>query len=450
MRQDPYFPHGIVDLRYAISCDPLGEREFRLRTNSRTVVLSADSVPSREEWMKAIKKVIFKAQNMGDNVKVNAACIILSLVLNDLQIAIPYATILDVERSTAMDFSETIEVKVVDKEDHFAIDSYFFAYFRDIPGALDQIRDAVRTYRTSHNLPENASTLAVLDTTVARTPTTPDRAVHTLPEVASPKTNSSFRLSSILRPFADTLGVVNRASTLPSDLQNDDYTHVSRKPDSSSFIPITTPTPIADVPSSREPDEPNLTLRHSVQSLPPPDHTYPPSTPSSSISPNHSYLSRDNSNSWTVGVPSWLKSSRRVFRSSLGVDSTATFNSTLVREVYSPATSLPSSISRPSSGVEMAFSILETPDMKPDQETAEKFRATFAYDEKETLLGCASYAMVYYIDQNIFTPKQIFRDISIGFSLSSGNCTFQQTSFVSSRVDLWLLGLKSVTFISSF
>ena len=26
--------------------------------------------------------------------------------------------------------------------------------------------------------------------------------------------------------------------------------------------------------------------------------------------------------------------------------------------------------------------------MKPDQEVAEKFRAAFAYDEKETLLGC--------------------------------------------------------------
>ncbi|KAL1739049.1 hypothetical protein HDZ31DRAFT_69347, partial [Schizophyllum fasciatum] len=26
---DPYFPHGIVDLRYAISCEPVGEKEFR-------------------------------------------------------------------------------------------------------------------------------------------------------------------------------------------------------------------------------------------------------------------------------------------------------------------------------------------------------------------------------------------------------------------------------------
>lgn len=61
-----------MDLRYAISCDPVGEKDFRVRTNAKTVTLSADSVPSREEWVKAIRKVIFKAQNMGDSVKVCA------------------------------------------------------------------------------------------------------------------------------------------------------------------------------------------------------------------------------------------------------------------------------------------------------------------------------------------------------------------------------------------
>lgn len=53
-----------------MSCEPTGEKGFRLRTNSKTIILSADSVPSREEWVKAIRKVIFKAQNMGDSVKV--------------------------------------------------------------------------------------------------------------------------------------------------------------------------------------------------------------------------------------------------------------------------------------------------------------------------------------------------------------------------------------------
>ena len=60
----------MVDLRYAITCEPAGERDIRVRTNQKTIKLSADSVPSRDEWVKAIRKVMFKAQNSGDSVKV--------------------------------------------------------------------------------------------------------------------------------------------------------------------------------------------------------------------------------------------------------------------------------------------------------------------------------------------------------------------------------------------
>ena len=69
--QDPYFPHGIMDLRFAVSCEPVGETELRLRTNQKAILLSADSVPSRDEWVKAIRKVMFKAQNLGASVKVS-------------------------------------------------------------------------------------------------------------------------------------------------------------------------------------------------------------------------------------------------------------------------------------------------------------------------------------------------------------------------------------------
>ena len=68
--QDPYFPHGVLDLRYAMSCEAWQERGFRIKTNQKVVTLSADSIPSRDEWVKAIKKVIFKAQNAGESVKV--------------------------------------------------------------------------------------------------------------------------------------------------------------------------------------------------------------------------------------------------------------------------------------------------------------------------------------------------------------------------------------------
>ena len=50
----------------------------------------ADSVPSREEWMKAIRKVIFKAQNLGENVKVGLLYVYddTSLIVNRYQFRI--------------------------------------------------------------------------------------------------------------------------------------------------------------------------------------------------------------------------------------------------------------------------------------------------------------------------------------------------------------------------
>lgn len=70
--QDPYFPHGVVDLRYTISCEITDSKSFRLRTSQKTVRLGTDSTTNRDEWIKAIRRVVFKAQNQGDSVKVRA------------------------------------------------------------------------------------------------------------------------------------------------------------------------------------------------------------------------------------------------------------------------------------------------------------------------------------------------------------------------------------------
>ncbi|KAJ6501660.1 glycosyltransferase family 1 protein [Mycena vitilis] len=362
---DPYFPHGIVDLRYAISCDAVSDKEFRVRTNQKTVVLSAPSIPSREEWVKAIRKVIFKAQNMGDSVK----------------IAIPYSTILDVEKSTAMDFSETIEVKVFDKEEHFSVDSYFFAYFHDLASALDQIRDAVRAHRIQ---PERSSPQLVMDTTVARpapapAPGLPDR-VQSLPNPEHSKApTSSFSISSFLRPFQETISLARpSASTLSPTPESEGFTHISRRPDSSSFIP-TTSSPMSDsehtTPHPRTPTAP--------------EHTYPPSPSVYRNDPDHPLISESSGSAWSVGVPSWLRGPRRVFGG--GSDAAAESSpvvpsASCVREVYS-GTTLPLPGSRASGLGDLAFSVLQSPNVPIDPEMTEKFRTVFAYDEKETLLG---------------------------------------------------------------
>jgi sterol 3beta-glucosyltransferase len=104
--------------------------------------------------------------------------------------------------------------------------------------------------------------------------------------------------------------------------------------------------------------------------------------------PNTSSLNSDGTSYWGLGVPAWIKSSRRVFGGTL--DSQITLNASQVKEVYSSAASSPGpmQMSRTPGSADLAFSILETPDLMPDVETTEKFRSAFAYDEKEILLGC--------------------------------------------------------------
>jgi hypothetical protein len=306
---------------------------------------------------------------------------------DSVKIAIPYSAVLDVEKSAAMDFSETIEVKVVDKEEAFSVDSYFFAYFHDLPDALDQIRDAVRASRL---LPPLSSPQAVLDTTAARPPLAPvipiDRA-QSLPAVdLTSKTTSGFRLTSLLRPFHDNVRPMSSPSPERLD-QGEDFTHISKR-SGASFVPFTSSpkSQEARLPSS----EPRPSVGASASNLTPTpsniEHTYPPSTSTNDL---------PSTSSWNVGVPSWLKgSSRRVLGSSSSAGiaySTPLVASTSlggVSEVYS-STTLSSSMTRsryaPS---ELGYSVLETPEMAIDQEMIDKFRTVFAFDDKEALLGC--------------------------------------------------------------
>ncbi|KAJ3718409.1 hypothetical protein C8R42DRAFT_697487 [Lentinula raphanica] len=373
---DPYFPHGIVDLRYAISCEPTGERGFRVRTNQKSIVLSADSVPSREEWVKAIRKVIFKAQNMGDSVK----------------IAIPYSAILDVDKSSALDFSETIEVKVYDKEaQELSIDSFFFAYFRDLPAALDQIRDAVRCRRT-----EGETTHAVLDTTATRN--TPGASGSNIPS-SIPSSSSLFKIPSILRPFSESR--LSSPSTTSSTIssaspQNEEFTHITRRAHSSSFVPITTTLP-SSFPGDADSDTLDTPIASTI--IVDTSHTYPPSTSSSPVASTHlsipqrpgtssSALTTTSGSSWYMTVPQWLRVPRTRSLFSGATDILPVIPpGGKVKEMYTSAASAISAGSKLSGGADLTYSILETPDAPVDHDIAEKFRNYFAYDERETLLG---------------------------------------------------------------
>ncbi|KAI8995413.1 hypothetical protein BD414DRAFT_435240 [Trametes punicea] len=397
---DPYFPHGVVDLRYAISCEPVNQRDIRLRTNQKSIRLSADSVPSRDEWVKAIRRVMLKTANMGDSIK----------------IAIPYPAVVDVERSNAMDFSETIEIKVQDKSSDLALDSYFFAYFNDLSTALERIRDAVRTYRP---VPSFQHAPTVVDTTSARPPVVSAReriaSASSLEHGA--KSASSFKLTSLLRPLQQSLPVVRSLSspgTTTCEANNEDFTHIVKR-GSSSFVPITTPAETTSPSEGEPPGRPDL-LRASTSSLTPTptiaDHTYPPSMSGSSadvrgplVSSPTTASAKDNytASGWSVGMPSMPSWLRMPSRGLFSTPSSPDVRTGLERAMTLPvAHALPavsevvssraSSASRPTTSASGSgdfgfFSILETPETAMDVETVEKFRQAFAFDEKENLLG---------------------------------------------------------------
>jgi sterol 3beta-glucosyltransferase len=310
--------------------------------------------------------------------------------MRSVQIAIPYSTIIDVDKSSALDFSETIEVKVVDGSEDLAVDSYFFTYFHDISAALEQIRDAIAS--TRRFVPEDqepASTEQLIDTTVSRS--TPNSRVgtsehgQTYPEGA-PRSSSSFRLSALLRPFQEL--PLGRAAVAPGQPDEpEEFTHVEKR-DNSSFVPISLPpTPSGMLANyvgefTESPNTPKPRLSDNI----PPSHTYPPFS-SSGESSVQAPQEHSLATSW-VSVPSWLKMSRRASSSTSGTSNQQPAiqrDGKSVTEVYSSGTQ--QSIGS-GHGPELGYSVLEAPDSAIDAEMIEKFQVSFAFDDKERLLGC--------------------------------------------------------------
>ena len=272
------------------------------------------------------------------------------------------------------------------------MDSYFFAYFQDLHVALEHIRDAVRTHRSLVPI----SPLTLLDTTSTR-PSQPS-ATHGIDRAKSLPTpdtrfGSPFRLSSLLKPFQDSLPAsLARMNTVPGVPEHaeatEEYTHISKR-SGSSLVPITASSPESiSSPGSSS----HATSKSSLPAITLTDHTYPPST---SVGDLDSSAKSTSSAPWNVGVPSWLKVSRgrgilpASDASMLSSLPTST-NASGIREVYS-APSAGKSATRQSSGstqTDLGYSVLETPEAIVDLESTEKFRAAFAFDEREILLGC--------------------------------------------------------------
>ncbi|KAJ5629082.1 hypothetical protein N7490_011310 [Penicillium lividum] len=134
-----YFPSGHVDLRYGISAS-LAEpkiqgaevKDFQVSTDQRTFHFRADSATSAKEWVKALQKVIFRSHNEGDSVKVS----------------FPIKNVIDLEESPMAEFAETFKIRVVDSNEDFAIDEYFFSFFNSGQEAFDYLKSLVSSSPT--------------------------------------------------------------------------------------------------------------------------------------------------------------------------------------------------------------------------------------------------------------------------------------------------------------
>ncbi|KAL9014328.1 MAG: hypothetical protein Q9173_001036, partial [Seirophora scorigena] len=131
---DLYFPSGNIDLTYGISASLDESKEkckdpatFSVVTNQRVYHFKADSPSSAKEWVKTLQKVIFRSHNDGDSVK----------------ISLPTENIIDIEESPVIDFAKTLKIRVVDSDETYAIDEYFFSFFSFGDDVLDVLRSMV-------------------------------------------------------------------------------------------------------------------------------------------------------------------------------------------------------------------------------------------------------------------------------------------------------------------
>ena len=115
-----YFPQGTIDLRYGISATLSADKDkqkdckdFSVTTDHRTYHFRADSPESAKEWVKSLQRTIFRSHNDGDSVK----------------ISLPIENVIDIEESPVVEFAETVKIRVIENDESYAIDEYFFSFF---------------------------------------------------------------------------------------------------------------------------------------------------------------------------------------------------------------------------------------------------------------------------------------------------------------------------------
>ncbi|KAF9932846.1 Sterol 3-beta-glucosyltransferase [Linnemannia zychae] len=197
---DVYYPIKTIDLKHALSAEPSPDNDytFYIFTNSRKYTFRTDSEVGRADWVKSIQKSIFHAKMEGDKVK----------------ISIPLSNVLDVEMNT-MAFAEAIQIKVVESDESFAVDEYYFAYFNETAKTLATLKAQVKKYQQSdpqsrnhdHKIHDSTSPSVISSKKTSAT-------THTTLAEASHRSSHSISLTGS-RSLLQSLGGSKRSSLQP-------------------------------------------------------------------------------------------------------------------------------------------------------------------------------------------------------------------------------------------
>ncbi|ESZ94085.1 hypothetical protein SBOR_5505 [Sclerotinia borealis F-4128] len=210
---DLYFPSGNIDLRYGISAMVTDKEKgqdsthFIVETHQRKFNFKADSAPSAKEWVKALQKIIFRSHNDGDSIK----------------ISLPIENIIDIEDSQIVDFADTCKIRIIDNDETYAIDEYFFSFFSYGKEALNVLKLLVED-TTAKKIPEQLlSPLSTTDNSRGSSKRTSIQVgqPHVLPlQTKAPALEEHVRatLSPLLSPGSDSPRTSNDMSGSSSDV----------------------------------------------------------------------------------------------------------------------------------------------------------------------------------------------------------------------------------------
>ena len=277
---DLYFPQGRIDLRYGISASLTAEKEkqkdckeFSITTDHRTYHFRADSAASAKEWVKTLQKTIFRSHNDGDSIK----------------ISLPIENAIDIEETPVVEFGETIKIRVIENDESYAIDEYYFTFFSHGEDVMNVLSTLVARNKTTEISQDYFSQPAEISERRARSPgirqsldilghERRDRSATPLREGVK-ATLTPFSVTDAGRMSPRMSGEFTRPARSPGpgrasfDIQSGDYGRASfdrgRRSGSTSRLDVdrvqrTGRSPLARAPESSD------SISHRYDSSPPP------------------------------------------------------------------------------------------------------------------------------------------------------------------------------------